>query len=158
MKTRRTFLKSGLIWIPFAPIIARSQVELSFLATKPVAVGAACNTQKDASSTPSDGFDGVSLGTVGRLWTAHYFLSASSYTMCKFDIQLRKVGSPTGNITPHIFGTTSNLPATNLGTGTVLDRSTIGGTYSTITFSGFSVSITTGTVYWLVLQQPTEVA
>jgi len=156
MKTRRTFLKHGLVWIPFAPMIARSQVELSFLATKPAAVGGGggCTTTvggfTDATNGEVNAFNDVSRAFIA----IHWLSPGTGFTLCGFAIDAYKASSPTMTVTPYIYSNSTNTPGTLLtnGTGTAVNAADFSASDGTLfKFTGFNCSISANTPYWLVM-------
>lgn len=82
------------------------------------------------------------------------WVAGSSYTLTRIDVDMKKFGSPTGNITLDVYSASSGLPTgASLGTSTnTVDASTVstasaGATY---TFNFTGVSITNGSSYCMV--------
>jgi hypothetical protein len=158
--TRRKFLKSGALWVPCAfAITGRAASKLgikdpfftaAILKAAPGAGG--CTTTKDQNLTSAD--SNLNFGNAsGREYIASFYVAAATYTLCAFDADIYKVGSPTFDITPQIFSHSVNKPGVSLSSGTLVGAASLPGSAGTLfKFSGLSIAIVSGVTYWLVLQ------
>jgi hypothetical protein len=159
---RRKFIKCGSLFIPmiFVPKLIRAQgftyKDPAFLGNAKKRVsggggGGGCTTIKD-SFTPAVENATFIANVVGNTYWGTFFLAASSYTLCAFDLDIFKILSPTMDVTPSIWSVSAGKPGTNLGSGTLVSATTFptaGGTF--YKFGGLNVAITNGTYYFLVL-------
>jgi hypothetical protein len=90
---------------------------------------------------------------VARTYIAGKFTAGSSYDLDKFEVYLKKNGSPTATITASVCNDSSGSPsATCTGAGT-LDASTLTTSYVAKLFALINPkALTSGASYWIVLQ------
>lgn len=122
---------------------------------KPAAGGVSCTTARDTWADTTSGTFPFGASSARQLAATGPFTAAASATICRIDIPLYKVGSPTFTMTAVIYTDSGGTqPGTQVGTasGTV-DASTLGtsepGTW--VSFTGASCAITSGTAYWVVV-------
>jgi hypothetical protein len=90
-----------------------------------------------------------------NLAIACQFTAGGTYTITKADISAHKVASPVYNVICAIYTNSAGAPGSLVGTasGTV-NAATFSTSEATVTFTGMSASLTSGTVYWVVLYAP----
>jgi len=112
---------------------------------------ATCTTEAQSCTTSNNVADN-GMGTY--LWKASKFAASGDMTVCKIEVNLKKVGTPTHNITVHIYGSTGTEPneADIIDSSDTVSASTLTTSYAYITFTGLSAELTSGTEYWLVIQ------
>lgn len=112
----------------------------------------ACATSAD-SQAPTNTGGGANGYSASYVYTGFAFVAASSYTMCKIELSVIKIGTPSYTVTVSIYTDSADHPGTLVGTGSAaVNVSTFGTSYGNITFTGMSASITSGTRYWYVMQ------
>lgn len=122
--------------------------------------GGAGPTIQDSNTATATGDEGLFEGP-SQDWWAQKFVAGSSYTLSSVHVWMSKQNTPTGNMTAHIYSHdgTNDSPNVSLGTPSgTFDISTLSATETEETLTGMSVSITSGTTYWLVLTLDTTVA
>jgi hypothetical protein len=91
-------------------------------------------------------------------YSATQFTATSSFTLCKFDVVLCKTATPSAEMIAYIYSDSgSNNLGTLLGTSdNTINSSTLATclSESTITFTGFNVSIVDTNIYWIVIYHP----
>jgi hypothetical protein len=112
---------------------------------------AACSTSAQSCTTANNSAD-AGMGTYH--WKASKFAASGDMTVCKIEVNLKKVGSPTHNITVHIYGSTGTEPneADIIDSSDAVAANTLSTNYGYIPFTGLSAGLTSGTEYWLVIQ------
>jgi hypothetical protein len=113
--------------------------------------GGPCTNERQSSTGANSGFSFFTSFT--RL--AVQFTAGASYTNCKIDLPLFKIGTPAaGNLVAAIYSDNgSNLPNVQIGTASdAIDRTTIATSYGDfVSFVNVSAALTNGTLYWVVL-------
>lgn len=120
--------------------------------TRPAAGGGSCATTQDAKT----GATANLRTTDGVRWYGQRFVAGASYTSCKVVMRLAKTGTPAGNVNVHIYSHNAagdGTPNASLGTATIA-FSAIGGTEDDETATFTVAGITSGTTYWIVLNDP----
>ncbi len=119
--------------------------------------GGACDTSL-ISETGAEIGD-YEMGNISsRKYLATKFVATSTDTVCKVDLYLRKLNSPTFDIRVSIFSHDAgdDDPGTLIGTASdVIDSSTLTGSEAVYTFVNISASITDTVTYWIVLEAVT---
>jgi len=112
---------------------------------------ATCVSVAQSCTTANNDTDN-NMGT--NYWKASKFAASKNMTVCKIEVNLKKVGSPTHNITVHIYGSTGTEPdeANVIDSSDTVAASTLSTSYGYISFTGLSAGLTSGTEYWLVIQ------
>lgn len=116
---------------------------------------ASCSTLKD-SNTGTSGHDWYVIGNyTNNTYRATKFTAGSSYSVCKIELLLGKLGAtglPTGNIFANIYSDSGSAPSSMLATSSAVDSSTLAAlgssNYVSFTFAS-PVALTSGTVYWI---------
>lgn len=118
----------------------------------PPAGGGACTVQKDQVSGAESDINALAADS-GTTYVGGQFTAGSSYTLCAVTLRLRKVGTPTFTLNAKIYTNNAGSPGTLVGTGSnnfsISSLTTSDGDAS---FTGLSASLTSGTVYWIVIQ------
>lgn len=137
---------------------ARMSRRAALMASRPAVAGGGggADTQKEvvyAAPNSSQTYGGLGPDD----WLASSFTASNTYTLHRVDVVLYKTGSPTWTMKAYIYADLTNSPFGGLlGTpsGNV-SASTVTGTdnasASTNSFTGLSVSMVSGTKYWVVL-------
>lgn len=146
------FLFSGVpeavAWM--SPVIAGGGVPLA---------GECANTITEDPCDSSDG--GYDMWKASNIdWSAQKFQASESYTLCKTDVVLRKVGTPNFNFYIQIFSNScstcdrsDDTPGSIIG-GTESDAissSTFTESFATYLFINSSFALTSGDWYWVVV-------
>lgn len=156
----RIFLGSSTYWLVLR---AASQsldngYRIQISTANPYADGMRASSSNGGSSwTTSSTHDcQISIKTLsvpGYQKLAQGFQSGSAADVGVVDLWLKKVGSPTGNLTAKIYSDSGGNPNTLLGTSTNVAASSLGTSYGTISFAFASpVNVSTSTQYHLVLE------
>jgi hypothetical protein len=77
------------------------------------------------------------------------FSASNSYTLTRVDANLAKVGTPKFNLRAHIYSDANGSLGSSLGTVSSFVSSNQSGY---VQFTNMSVRITSGTIYWIVLE------
>jgi hypothetical protein len=77
------------------------------------------------------------------------FLASNSYTLTRVDASLAKVGTPTFNLRAHVYSDSNGSLGSSLGT---VSSFVSGNQSGLVQFTNMSVTITSGSVYWIVLE------
>jgi len=114
---------------------------------------AVCTSIEDSVTGTTDSTVTWAEGDVTQ-YQAQAFVADTSYSICKVDVYVQKIGSPTFTIKARVYTTTSSSPGAQTGADSdAVSVSTFPTTTSnwiTFTFSGVKPSISTGT-YFLAL-------
>jgi hypothetical protein len=91
-----------------------------------------------------------------RQWMATQFTAGSTYDICRFIVKLYRTGTPGVNITAYVYSDSgSDTPGTSIGqttsTAVVANNLTTNSGGEDVTFNFGSLSLTSGTKYWVVL-------
>lgn len=117
--------------------------------------GASCDTQQENSNGAYNA-SSVFNDNASSEWLAQAVIYTSTNAICKFDVQLEAVGSPTGNMSMHMYSGDpgADEPLSNLDSSTdTLDLSTIAtGATNVYTFTGLAVEKVIGHTNWWVLE------
>ena len=110
-----------------------------------------CSTSADTvTGTTSSTYSIGQFG--GQRGKGMPFVAGGSYTICSATIRLSKTGTAAFNLHAYIYTNVSSLPGAQVGTGSAsVAASSVGSTEQDVVFSGMSVSLTSGTTYWLCL-------
>lgn len=127
--------------------------------------GPSCATTKDACAGNEDAGATLAANATSGRYKASMFVADADTTICAVSLRLKKVLSPTFNMTVEIWSNndvgadnpvayTDDLPNTLIGTGSAAIAASSVGTdaYETVLFTGMSATITSGTIYWVVLK------
>ncbi len=150
---RRDFLWTGLLFIPTlarAQFIQSAGYQAAVLGLPPAGGGACGGTTKDSQTGVTNNF----ADNQSYAWGAYNFTAGSSYTLCKLTLRLAKVGTPAGNVLAAIYTNSgSNLPGTQVGTASdAVAATTLATSEGNIDLSNLSASVTSATVYWIVVK------
>lgn len=132
------------------------QISPPFLAAATAeAPGGGCSTSQDSITAAQNSIQTFAFNDT-TLFIAQKFTAGATYTLCRADVYLGKEGSPTGNMSIHVYShdAVNDMPETSLGESTdTIDVSTLTTSEAIYTFDeGLSVSISSGTIYWLVIE------
>jgi hypothetical protein len=110
-----------------------------------------CDTEVQSCTTAVNATDSI-IGSTYR-WKAAKFAAGDSVTVCSTSLRLKKVGSPTFNLTAYIYGSTGTEPDESniIGGSDSVSASSLSTSYAYISFTGMSAAITNTTEYWIVL-------
>ncbi len=110
--------------------------------------GGCANTLTDSQTTYST----TETMTRWHAWYGSDFTTGSAYTLCKLEIYIYKVGTPTGNGYLKIYSDSSGVPGTLLATSTTtLAESTLSDSAPAfIAFDFEGLALTTSTKYHIV--------
>lgn len=112
---------------------------------------ATCSTPKDGTIDDGVDYAGSIAYDSGSIYMAASFTAGSSYTLCALDVKLSKTGSPTFNLRAAIYSDGTG-PSALVGTASAdVSASTVGSSIGTVSFTGLNASITSGSVYWVVI-------
>lgn len=129
------------------PLAAQEIVQFISTDFKPSTVSA-CDVQVDAVAP-----EALSRNFLDdtNYYVASQFTASSNYTTCKVQFSLKKVGSPTMNLSARIWSGTSTAPTNLIATGsTTVAASSLTTSYATNDFS-VSATISGGTNFWVGL-------
>lgn len=155
---RRAFIKTGLIFVPTA--FAQAQMNITrpgFVAgvLKPASGGGGgCTTARDTINGTTTG----SGNTEGYRFAAQRFTAGASTTICRAVLRLAKSAGKTGTLTVAIYSHNSagsGTPNASLSNGT-LSIAALGTSEGDGEITSLSASLTSGTVYWVVIDDPTN--
>jgi hypothetical protein len=114
----------------------------------PPAAAASCDTQQET----------VAPGALARNFLdgtddfiASQVVPGSSYTVCRVDFSLQKVGSPTMNLSARIWSGTATAPTNLVASGSSIAASSLTTSYATNSFT-ISAALTSGVTYWFGLE------
>ena len=117
----------------------------------PVARPAGCTTAGFTQGTTANN-GSASVCNNSNKYVGQQFTADGTYTACKVDVNLQKVGTPSVNLDVSIYTDNAGVPGTLIGTASdVIASSTISTSPTTYTFVNMSASLTSGTLYWIVL-------
>lgn len=90
-------------------------------------------------------------------WIAGNFTAGSTYTLCKLTLRMAKAGTPSGNVTASIYTSVAgNIPGTLVGTASdPVTATTLPTTEGNVDFVNLNASLTSGTVYQIVVKTTT---
>ncbi len=116
--------------------------------------GGSCNTLAES-------FDGSNIGETYIGFTGDYTYAATFFdctgkaTICSGKARLKRVGSPTMLVQMEIwsYDTMNNRPNTLISSSGTVDSSTISTSYSLVSFSSISASVSSGTRYCVVVRK-----
>jgi hypothetical protein len=114
--------------------------------------GGSCTTARDlntAATTGNWGMDGVKQ-------FGQKFTNAVSATMCRALLQLGKTGAPAGNIYCDIYSSSAGAVGSLISSSSAVVATSLTTAETSIEFTGLSAALTSGTVYFVVLRQPSE--
>lgn len=145
---RRRFIKTGLIFVPSVTkaqsVIFRRNPAFTPAAATP------CDTQ--VVSTEGSFDDQMSLGYY--TFIGNQFTASESSTICRVDLRLNRFGTPAaGTLKVEIWTDNSGDPGTKISESSTVDRTTIASGVNYQTFEGLSASLTSSSVYWVMLEQ-----
>lgn len=159
-KSRRSFVKQGVLFLPlfgiFVPRLIRAQFipgpgyQAAILKAAAGGGGAPCTTTKDSQTGATNNF----ADNQSYKWLAGNFTAGSTYTLCKLTMRMAKVGTPAGTITAAIYSDAAgNVPGTQVGTASdAVTATTLAAAEGNVDFSNLSASLTSGTVYHIVIK------
>ena len=159
---RRKFIKSGALFVPatfgiFVPRV-RAQVYLENRrnAFRTVPGGGGCATARDTDTGTTNG-NQTWASSSPNLYVATRFVAAATTTICRIDMAIYKLGTPTMNLFAFIYTHDAGNDSPNVLVGSessALSATTLGttdpGTFPS--FTGLSASITASTVYWVCMR------
>lgn len=138
-------LSAALAWAPPPGGSGGSPARRSNL-TPPSGGGGGCTTQQDGLTGTT-----ASITTDSGVYIATRFVAGASYTVCKGTMYLKRTGTLDGTWNMQLWSHNSGANTPNA----VIDASdsdpTIGTTAADITFNNLAASLTSGTVYWVIL-------
>lgn len=116
--------------------------------------GGGCATARDTIN----GTTVASGNTEGFRYAAQRFTAGASTTICKAVLRLARNTGITGTLTVGIWSHNSagNGTPNTLISSSTLDISTLATTEGDATITGLSAAVTSGTVYWVVIDDPTN--
>jgi hypothetical protein len=79
------------------------------------------------------------------------FVAPSSFTLTSASLWLSKAGSPTHDLAVQIRSHGSSVPGTVLATSDSVSATTLSTTSGAISFSNLSLSLTSGSRYWVII-------
>lgn len=107
-------------------------------------------TQRDTVTGTSSGTNNFCFDS--NVYLAGNFTAGGTYTITKAVLPMKKIASPTFNIQAAIFTNNSGQPGTLVGTASgIVLANTLSTSFADVTFTGMSASLTSGTVYWIVI-------
>ena len=114
-----------------------------------VAGGGGCDgTNRDAEATAVEDF----VYVIGDTGFGSQFTAAGTYTICSAVLRIKNVDATAGNLTVAIYSNASGLPGTLVGTASAnVAATSITASSQNVTFSGISASLTSGTIYHVVV-------
>lgn len=115
---------------------------------------AGCSTQRDAGTDSTSGQAAIGNWS-GEKYIALSFTATATYTCCRIDVPLTRVGAPVADIRVAIYSDSSAYPSTLLSTSNAVNASTISTTTTEVSFEGLSASISSGVTYWVVVYTAT---
>lgn len=113
------------------------------------------------TETQSEEGEYVSNGVLGRYadyaWYASKFTAASTYYVCKMNLNIWKNLSPTGNVTAYIYTDNADEPGTQIGDASdPIVASGLGTTNASWAMAtNICASVSNGVSYWIVLYNDT---
>lgn len=114
--------------------------------------GGGCTVQKDQVAGAESDINALAADS-GTTYVGGQFTAGSSYTLCAVTLRLRKVGTPTFTLNAKIYTNNAGSPGTLVGTGSNnFSISSLTTSDGDAAFTGLSASLTSGTVYWIVIQ------
>lgn len=114
--------------------------------------GGACTVQKDSVTAAESDIAYIGADTA-ETYTAGQFTAGSTYTICAVTLRIRKVGTPTFTLNAYIYTNNAGNPGTLVGTGSDnFSISSLSTSDGPAAFTGLSASLTSGTVYWIVVK------
>jgi hypothetical protein len=138
-----------LLIILFLLILALPVQSATMVSGRPCPGGVAGCTSADKQETDNVTYKSDNTGYV---YFASDFVAGSSYSLDKISLKLSKSGSPTANLTVHIYSESSSKPNASLGESGAIASSTLTTSAADYEFTFASaISITSGTHYWVVL-------
>jgi len=154
LPSRRSFLWTGLLFIPtltraqFAPSAGE---RAAILGLPPAGGGGGCaGTTKDSQTGATNNL----ADNDAYKWIAGNFTAGSTYTLCKLTMRMSKTGTPAGTITAAIYSDAAgNVPGSQVGTASdAVTATTLATGEGNVDFVNLSASLTSGTVYHIVLK------
>jgi hypothetical protein len=117
--------------------------------------GGSCTTPKETQDNSGNNQNVATAAS--NKYVATKFTAGTTGTRCKVQLTLRRSGSATGTLRVYIFAHDSgaNLPSTGSPLATssnTIDASTLGTSYGAANFD-VSVSLASGTAYWVALEK-----
>ena len=125
---------------------------------------ATCTVEKDSCTGDENSAVNLANHATSYRKKASMFVADANATICAVSLKLQRVLNPTYSMTVEIWSNndvgadnpaayTDDLPSAKVGTGSAsVAASTVNdAAYATISFTGLSVDITSGTIYWVVL-------
>jgi len=112
-----------------------------------------CTTLADSETATGNGAkEGFKFGT--QDWWGSPFTATSNYTLCSVEVDMARTATPASyNMTAHIFldDGGDDITGSSLGNSDSIPASATSTTWGFITFPNMSVSITSGTRYWIMI-------
>jgi hypothetical protein len=142
------------LFIPCAFGIARAQVVLPGAIMRTMFAGG-CTTAQETNTASNNGDTQVGF-SANHKYVAGKFAAVGNHDVCRADLPLKKVGSPTFTMTCGIWthDAAEDDPNAIIGTGSTnsIDSSTLTTSYTTQSFTGISATgLTDTTIYWIVI-------
>lgn len=146
--------KAGPLWIPCIGLANPTFVAEILKPAPGGGGGGGCNTARDTinGATTSSG------NTQGYRYAAQRFTAGASVTICKAVLRLARNAGETGTLTVGIWSHNSagsGTPNALISSGTI-DIATLGTSEGDATITGLSAALTSGTIYWVVIDDPTN--
>ena len=132
-----------------ATVSGKANAAILTIGGKPCADGDSACTPADSQETDNTTYNSSNTGFI---YFGSDFVAGSSYSLDKISLKLSKSGSPTANLTVHIYSEAGSVPNASLGESGAIAASTLTTSAADYEFTFASpISITSGTHYWVVL-------
>lgn len=114
--------------------------------------GGGGDTLKDSNTAVTAGIDDAIGSFAATTYSGGWFQAASSYTLHRLDMPVKKTGTPTFNVSVAIYSDNAGQPGTLASESAQVASSTFAGSETKVTFSSLSASITSGNKYWIIFR------
>lgn len=146
--------KAGPLWVPRIGLPNPTFISQILKPASGGGGGGGCTTARDTINGTTTG----SGNTQGYRYAAQRFTAGASVTICRAVLRLARDAGVTGTLTVRLYShnaTGNGTPNTSLGSGT-LSIGGLGTTEGDGEITGLSVALTSGTIYWVVIDDPTN--
>ena len=151
LSRRQWFTKAGLI-IPAAGLLRSTLAQTVLINSFRYAGGGGGGCGNTLQQTIEPGTDAfINNDDFDKFSTK--FTASFTGVICRLDLRIKKLGAPGGTMKASIWSNSSNLPGTLIGnTSDSYNMTDAGTSFAYFSFTNVSASVTSGTVYFVVLE------
>lgn len=150
---RRSFIKTGLIYIPTAATVpvCLADRRRAQLQQKAAVSGGGCTSTEQL--TNGGAFDDWNAYDTYLYKAAQFATGGSGFTCCKIEVYMFKTGTPAGNLTAKIYSESGGTPNVLVGSGSdAVAKTALVGGGGYVAFENLSAVLSSSTNYFVVVQ------